>query len=223
MKQTGIFILFLLLINFYGFGQTDTNEMVRYDFYYQFKDGLYLEFSNLKNNNPVTFERIVYPPYEDFNFFDSLTSVKTISYYDNFGNIKEIEKSKIWGYSRNGRPYVFWANKFYLIPSIGSIAHFAAIVKIYHSNYYDPFYGYHYDYNYYPPRTYQTEELRQFLIDFKTGEIYPYDAKSVEKLLSKEPELHAEFIKLNKRKKNKRMLEYTRRYNEKNPLYLLKN
>jgi len=217
------FFLFLSFLAFstYGLSQSDTVETVRYDFSYEFNEGLFIDFINLKNNTPVPFERIESPTSNDIYFFDLLEEAKTVSYYDDFGNLQEIDKNKIWGYGKNGKPYINWAGKFYMIPSVGSISHFAALVKVYYSSGHDPFYSpYYYNYNYYPTRTYQSEELRQFLIDFNSGEVFPYEYKSVEKLLDKSPELQAEYSKLGKRKKSKRMFEYVKRYNELNPLYL---
>lgn len=195
--------------------------MVLYDFSFQFEEGLYLDFSSVKTNSPLPYERIVEPIKENDNFFELLNEVSIIKYYDNFGVLQEINKSDIWGYCKNGKPYIYWSDKFNLIPYIGSISLFVTTVKISYSTggAYDPFYGPYY----YSNNTYQTEELRQFIVDFESGKVYYMDYKNVELLLSKTPELQKEFSKLSKRKKNKKLINYIRIYNEQIPLYVSKN
>ncbi|MDR2011080.1 MAG: hypothetical protein LBQ22_11445 [Bacteroidales bacterium] len=222
MKYIFIILCNSILIN--AFCQKDSTNLVRYDFSFRFNDGLYLDFSGVLTNNAIPFERIVEPSSDDPSFFELLDEIKTVKYYDNFGSLKEINIINVWGYSRHGKPYVYWAGKFNLISYLGSVSHFVTTVMVqYTTGGYDPFYGSYYYNNYYPPRTYRSEELKQFFIDFETGKVFPADSKSVEVLLSKEPELQKEFSKLGKRKKNKRMFDYIRQYNELKPLYIIKS
>ena len=198
------------------------NDSLKYDFSFQFQDGIYLEYSNFKDNKPININKIISPNGNENDFFDKLNDAKIISFYDDKGIFTEINKSKIWGYSKNGRPYIYWANKFNFIPTIGSISHFVSNVSVYHTNsYYDPFYyGYGYNnYGNYQPRTYKTEELQQFLIDFETGKVVSANVKNVETIISRLPELQKEFSKLGKRQKTKKMFEYIRRYNEQMPIF----
>ena len=65
--------------------------------------------------------------------------------------------------------------------------------------------------------------MRQYVLDFETGNIYQYNMKTVETILMRDPELYDEFIQLRRRKKNKLMFFYLRKYNKRNPLYLPKN
>ena len=218
MRYVLLSILSLIFINIFG---QDTASLVKYDYSFQFKDGLYITFSDLKNNNPVPYERVIDPPSDSPDFFEMLDEAETISFNDQYGASKEIKKSALWGYSKNGKPYVYWSDKFNLIPYIGNISYFMTTVKVYYTTGgYDPFYSSYYYNNYYPVRTHQTEELRQFLIDFGTGRVLDYDSRNIEALLSKDPEIHKEYSKLGKRKKNKKNLDYIRLYNNKFPLYM---
>ena len=63
-------------------------------------------------------------------------------------------------------------------------------------------------------------ELRQYLMDFESGEVMEYDIEGVEILLMKDPELHDEYVSLSRRKKGQLKFVYIRKYNEKHPLYL---
>ena len=205
--------LILCLITFYIYAQKDT---IKYDFSFQFYDGIYLEYSNFKSNNPLSLNRIISPAGNAQDFFEKLNEAKTISFYDENGIL--VNKSKIWGYSKNGKPYIYMMDKFILIPTIGAISNFVAKVTVYHTDsYYDPFYGYNY-YNYYP-KSYKTEELQQFLIDFETGSVLPINIKNIESILLRFPELHKDYSKLGKRKKTKKMFEYIKQYNEQVPIF----
>ena len=62
-------------------------------------------------------------------------------------------------------------------------------------------------------------ELRQYLLDFETGEVMEYDMDGVEILIMKDPELHDEYVSLSRRKKGQLKFVYIRKYNEKHPLY----
>ena len=66
-------------------------------------------------------------------------------------------------------------------------------------------------------------ELKQYLLDFKTGNILEYDVKSIELLLMADPELHDEFAALNNKKQKQMKFLYLRKFNERNPLYFPKN
>jgi hypothetical protein len=68
--------------------------------------------------------------------------------------------------------------------------------------------------------SYETSEMRQFILDFNTGKVMDYDYKNLEMILMRDPELHDEFSNLRKRKKKQLKFLYIRKFNERNPLYL---
>jgi hypothetical protein len=61
--------------------------------------------------------------------------------------------------------------------------------------------------------------MKQYLLDFKTGNILDYSEESVELLLMADPVLHDEFASLSKKKQKQLKFLYIRKFNEKNPLY----
>ncbi|MDD4150422.1 MAG: hypothetical protein PHE33_10355 [Bacteroidales bacterium] len=212
------FATILILISFLcTIAQEDTSNLVKYDYSFTFKEGIYPNFNSFRNNDPIPLESLISPEYSD-NFYNILDTAKHIVYYGKFGSPLSIPGKKIWGYSKNGKPYILWADKFNLIPFLGQITHFITTVKVYYSSYNDPFYD-PYRYNSYS-RTYQSEELRQFLIDMQTGEILDYNLKNIETILKRDTDIYNEFIKLRKRQRSKQMFYYVKRYNEKNPLYV---
>ncbi len=212
-----IIILTILAVSLKG--QTDDKQFVEYFPGYRFTDGIYFSHLDLLLNKPLKPELIVSPDLNKGVWFEELEKHKSISYFDEFGNLAEVQIKDLWGYCRNGRPYIYWAGKFNLIPYIGRVSHFVATIRVvyddhYRSPFYDPYY-------YHSPRSvrYQ-DELRQYLIDFDTGTIFDFDVTSTEYILKRDESLYEDFSKLRKRRKNKMMFYYIRQYNERNPLNL---
>ena len=200
--------------------------VVKYSTEFEFKDGIFANFDQVKANNPIPPARIV-SDYDMFDrdFYDKVTSAKEIVIYDENGVKKVIETQDVWGYGRNGVLYINVGMAFHRISFVGSISHFVASVTTYNSNYYDPYYNPYYSNSYYynrhsmPQSNYANTELRQYLLDFQTGEILEYDTEAVEVLLMKDPELADEFLALRNRKKKQMKFVFIRRFNERHPLY----
>ena len=215
------FILILLLtLSFFStaFAQESAKETVRYDYSFEFKDGVYTSFFSFRNNSPVPFSRIVSPAYDD-DFFKNLLKAETISFYDENGTLNEMPRKTIWGYANNGKPNIYWLNKFNLIPYIGTISHFVSTELVTHyvggTMMYDPMYI---------PSTqsYTTEELVHYFINMNTGEITTYSSKNLLELIKDDTELYNEYSKLGKRKRSKSIMEYLQKYNRKHPIYFNK-
>lgn len=217
--------LFLLIPQVF-LAQADTSSMVRYTPEFQFNEGIFLTFDQVKNNTPIPKSRLITEvDYYDKDFFTEVLSAKYIYFYDFFGNRQQVKSSDIWGFSRNGIIYILMDDEFFRITIIGRICHFVAMVTTYDNGYYDPYYYNPYYYNpYYPygghSSSYNTNEMRQYLLDFDTGELLDYETNSLEVLLMKDPELHDEYIQLRNKKKKQLRFLYLRKFNERNPLYL---
>jgi len=236
------FIIVFLTIPFVV-AQETTEEKVKYTPDFRFKDGIYLNFEQVKANNPIPKAKILTSAdYNDRDFFNKVFASEKIYFYDEMGVRQEVKKEDIWGYARNGILYVMVQGNFNRITFFGNICHFVADITTYDNRYYSP-YGYYdpyyypysyypyyypyggYPYGYYPPyyyRPYTTSrtELRQYLIDFETGRVYEFDVESVKVLIMRDPELYEEFVKLPKKKQKELMFVYIRKFNERNPLYL---
>jgi hypothetical protein len=137
-----------------------------------------------------------------------------------------LKTEDIWGYSRNGILYINVGLSFHRISFMGSISHFVATVTTYNPNnydpyYYNPYYSNSYYYNRYsqPQSNVGNTDLRQYLLDFESGDVMEYDTESVEVLLMKDPELADEFQALRSRKQKQMKFVFIRRFNEKHPLY----
>ncbi len=217
------FILILLItLSFFGtaIAQETANETVRYDYSFEFKNGVYPSFYSFRNNSPIPFSRFVSPAY-DKDFFKNILKAETISFYDENGTLNEIPRKTIWGYASNGKPNILWAGKFNLIPYIGTISHFVTTetVTTYINNagtmMYDPMYI---------PSTqsYTSEELVHYFIDMNSGEITPYSSNSLTELIKSDSELYDEYLNLSKRKRKRSVMEYVQKFNGKHPIYFNK-
>jgi hypothetical protein len=217
MKNISIYILFFLCLT--AKAQQDSINLIEYSVGFKFKDGVYFSHNNLLNNTPLSPENIVSPELNSSLWFEEIVKHKSISYFDEFGNLTDLQVSDLWGYCRNGRPYIYWAGTFNLIPYIGRVAHFVATIRVVYDNYsqspfYDPYY-----YHRAQPARYQ-DELRQYLIDFDMGTVIDFNAENTAIILKRDSSLYQEFSKLRKRKKNKMMFYYIRQFNERNPLLM---
>jgi hypothetical protein len=216
-----IFFLLCLFLESNLFSQTDSAKYVTYTPDFEFKEGIYLNFEQVKNNMPVIKSRILISvDYNDNQFFDVLLSKPVITYYDDYGMKQDVNVKSIWGYCRNGILYVRMYDNFCRITYVGRISHFVANITTYQSAYSDPYYyNPYYYYRYWnQPRNYASTELRQFVMDFDAGKIYDYTDESIEILLMRDPELHDEYMSLRNKKKQQLKFYYIRKFNERNPL-----
>lgn len=214
----------------------EQSEMVKYTPDFRFKDGVYLNFDQVRLNNPIPKAKILTSAdYNDREFFDKVLATDKIYFYDNLGMRQEINKEDIWGFSRNGVLYIQVQNNFNRITFVGNICHFVADITTYENRYspygyYDPYYSpYRYNSYYSPYGSYYSpfgqtavarNEIKQYIIEFETGKVLEYDAENVEILLMKDPELYDEFVQLPSKKKKEQLFVYIRKFNEKNPVFI---
>lgn len=230
----------LLLQRGIVFGQQG-EEVVKYTPDFRFRDGIYLNFDMVRENDPIPKAKIVTSAdYNDREFFKKILEADKIYFYDEMGVRQEVSKNNVWGFSRNGVVYVMIQGNYNRITFIGSICHFVADITTYDAydyNYYSP-YGYYNPYYYSPysyyggyspygsyyspyrPGSTSRNEIKQYIIDSETGKVMEFTVNNVELLLMKDPELYEEFVRLPNKKKKELMFVYVRKFNEKNPLYL---
>ncbi|MBN2662952.1 MAG: hypothetical protein JXR68_04820 [Bacteroidales bacterium] len=211
-----VFVLLFSLNGLFIFAQDSTNY-VFYDKNYKFNEGLFLTFDQVITNTPVGVSNIFTTLDKTaYDFFDILLFEDEVVIIDDQGNQIVYKSEDIWGYSANNKLYINWEKRPALIPFVGSISHFMG-VHVYNDYPYvsDPFY--------YQPQPVQKTEIRQYLLDFETGEVYDFNFRNIDPLLSKDIELYSEWSNLSNRKKKKTMFVYVRKYNDRNPLMLPKN
>ena len=228
MKKLFVLLAFILCTASIIFSQDREVKLEKYVPDFKFKEGIYLNFNQVKMNSPMPATRIVSEtPHDDPDFYNKLISAKKFIYFDEFGIQQTMSVENMWGFCRNGVIFIKVGEGFSRVTVIGGICHFVANITTYNNRYNDPYYynPYYYNpYSYnrygYPPMSNTSTEMKQYLIDFETGKIMDYDEKSLEILLMKDPELHDEYIALKRKKKKQYKFLYIRKFNEKNPIYL---
>ncbi len=222
----------------------ERDTLVAYTPDFNFRDGIYLNFDQVKTNNPIPKAKLFTSvDYNDKDFFDQVLASEKIYFYDNMGIRQEIEQDEIWGFARNGVLYVRVQGAYNRITFFGSIIHFVADVTTtspgnYPYNYYDPYYSpyrsYYSPYYYSPYRSYYDPygygypynrnttrtDLEMYMIDFETGKVYEYDLQNLEALLMRDAELYEEFVSMRNKNQKKMMFVYLRKFNERNPAML---
>jgi len=241
-ERIAALLLLLFSLSIASASGQDTIKPVKYTPDFRFNDGIYLNFDEVKTNNPIPKAKLLTSAdYNDRDFYNKVFSADKIYFYDELGVRQEVAKDAIWGYSRNGVIYVMIQGNFNRITFVGNICHFVADITTYDSrnnyNYYSP-YGY-YDPYYYSPYNYyggyspygsyyspygQTQtsrnELKQYIIDFESGKVLEFNVDNVKLLIMKDPSVYDEYVQLPKKKQKELMFVFVRKFNEKNPLYL---
>jgi hypothetical protein len=218
-----IFLFALFSLSLTQAQTADSIKKVPYTTDFRFKDGIFLNFEQVKLNRPVLKSRIIASiDYNDNQFFDKILVNDEIAFYDDLGMKQSVKPRSLWGYAKNGDLYIRMYDNFNRITYIGSICHFVATLIVSYQSYYDPYYYNPYYYYRYGdrPMNYTRSELRQFIIDFESGKIMDYEESNVGIVLMKDPELYDEYEGLRKRKKKQMKFFYMRKFNERNPLML---
>ncbi|MBI3502352.1 MAG: hypothetical protein HY063_11215 [Bacteroidetes bacterium] len=191
-------------------------KKVQYTKDFDFKNGIYLSFSDFKNNNPVLASKIISAYNKsDRDFFEKVLSKNSFSILDSSGKEQQYKTHDIWGFCQNGTVYINYGADYSRVTIIGSISHFVASVQRQIGGMYDPFY--YNDPFYNPTRFVYVSE--QFILDYETGKISEFNMQNMELLLSRDEELFKEFSALKKKQKRDSIFLYLRKYNEKHPIY----
>jgi len=232
-----VFYLIITLASLISAKSQDQDGKIKYTSEFKFKDGIYLNFDQVKTNNPIPKAKLLTSAdYNDRDFFKKVFESGKIYFYDEMGVRQEMDKSNIWGFARNGVLYVLIQDNFNRITFFGSICHFVADVTTYDTRYnnYSP-YGYYDPYSpygmgsyspygsYYSPYSQQSmprNELKQYIIEFETGKVMEFSVENVQILLMKDPTVYDEYVQLSRKKKKELMFVYIRKFNEKNPIFL---
>lgn len=122
-----LFLAYLLFV-------LSADAQVAYSRDFQFKEGLYLNFQQFRNNDPVAKSQIISElDKTDLSFFDRIAAKKNtpINYIDSSGIKQTKSISDLWGYSKNNAIFINYDGSFYRIGVIGSLCHFVANVTSY--------------------------------------------------------------------------------------------
>jgi hypothetical protein len=177
------------------------------------KEGIYKSFSDFRNNTPIpkgsitNTTRGINAP----DFYVQLFNKNTVTYKDSSGAEQKLELKDIWGYCQEQSIFI-GSREAVRLPVIGSISHFTRVETVYGPDMSGGVAGPVYT----PPR----QEINQYMLDMKTGNILLFSLGNFETMLENyDADLFKEFSALKKRKKKDMKFVYLRKYNEKHPLY----
>lgn len=190
--------------------------MVEFDPDFRFHDGIYLDFQDFKANNPIPITHIISA--HDIrlpDFMELVTDEDVVTYFDMLGEQRSAATKDIWGYAHNGKAFISYGDGFFRMPMMGTITHFTAAVTTYRMMS-DPMMM---NPGMMPYREVPVQELRQFVLDMRSGKVLPFSEDNVLTLMNSEPELVDAFLAQRKKQRQQSLMLYIRRYNERYRLY----
>ncbi|MGE3824929.1 MAG: hypothetical protein AB7G44_11980 [Bacteroidia bacterium] len=212
MKSPCLLLLFII-----PFLQASAQEVMQYAPGFEFREGVYLNFEQFKNNNPIPKNSIISKlDKSDTEFLPSILDEKTFSYKDVNDTVQTLSTENVWGFSRNGTVFVRVENDHNRIAVLGSISHFVATITVYYNGMNSPFMNPYYGPGSMPTTT---QEMRQMILDYKTGRTMDFTQENMENILQRDQRLFEEFNALKKSQKKDMLFLYLRKYNEKHPLF----
>jgi hypothetical protein len=195
---------------------------------YGFKEGIYITASQFEQNAPISKAALISNvPTSRVDFIGEVMKQKDIVYIDSTtGKEQRIAVSNVWGYCQNKIVYVYSNKKFVRMNTIGTLCQYTGSITNVINNYNPMYSGYpgmgfpggYPGYGGGGTTTY--EELKQFIFDTKSNQVFDFTPESLEALIMDDEALFKEFMELKHRKKSEMMFIYLRRYNEKHPLML---
>lgn len=209
-------IISFFILAFEVFPQADS---VAFSKDFVLNEGLYLNYSDLRHNWPISKERIITDINKDqLEFYSKLIESDKIEYIERNNEKTTTMAEKVWGFCQNNVIYINSNKSFFRITVFGAISFFLASVPVtYYSSGYNTFING-------PVGTTTTaKEIREYLMDFYTGTRVEFSLESLESMLKPDPEIYNEFMALPRKKKRELASRYIRKYNEKHPVYFPKN
>jgi len=175
-------------------------------------DGIYLRFSDFKNNTPTV-------PLEELRDAQGLhvTDVRQargkLHWQPDTGAQRTVDLQRIWGFCQNDVVYIAGGNGFFRIGLMGSLAHMVVEQTYRDWNPYMSGYGQ-------PYGSITRTVLVQQLLDMETGNYLPFNASGMDQALQHDSVLLEEFRALPKRKRNsdEALFRFMRLFNDRHPL-----
>ncbi len=196
------------LISASAAAQIDSSKWIKYNGEFEFTDGIYLSYNEFVLNNPSIKEFYIKKPTP---LSDPLNIELEYKCPDTVKCPGNSAVTDCWGYAYKGNVYI--AHSYYAyyfkVQVIGALCHFTGLtgVGIQPPLNNDVISGFGADNDY-----------KQFMINFKTGEISVFNYKNFTAFLEvNDNELFQELSL--KKKKKKLIFQYLLKYNEKHPIY----
>jgi hypothetical protein len=211
--------LFFGLCFYLCLSQIKAQDSVAFTKDFRLYEGLYLNYHDFRYNWPIPKEKIITKiNKEQLDFYSKLILDEFVEYTERDGSITKVKSEAVWGYCQNNIIFINQDKNFFRIPVFGAISNFIGTVEVVnYSPGFDPFMNAPINSN-----AQKTREIRQYLFDFYSGEMAPFNIENLEMYLKRDDAVYKEFMTLNKKKKKEFATKYIRMYNEKHLVYFPK-
>ena len=210
MRNAFLLIIFVNLLAARFYGQADSTQMPA-----KLADGVYLSYADFRFNRAVNKDDLRSTlPKDHLDYISKVLDAEMFS-YSSGAEVVTLPTEKVWGYVQNNTLYLNYKSEFYRVPVFGTISYFVAKVMMVTPGYYDPRFGY-------PVGNTRTQEVREFLFDYYSGQIREFSMDLAEDLLKRDAKLYEEYAQLGRRKQKEQVYRYIRRFNELHPVYFLR-
>ncbi len=206
--KTRPLLLLILIYSVSCFAQKKNSEKIAKQVASEIKDGVYFSFESLKENQPDLLPENLFKSYYDSTFSLWQWSNTTNLYYIDKNNQKQsLSRDSVWGFSEDGTPYICLNGRFHKIQTVGSISLFNESYPMIR----DPLS---------PVMTDAKATSVDRILDFENGTIGNYSLEYFSTILSRDPNLYAEFNAIKKEKtKKKKAYSYLEKYNSRHPMF----
>jgi hypothetical protein len=177
----------------------------------ELNDGLYLSVEDLLYNDPVPPTYLINQlDIRENNYLDNVVGLDSIRYYNREEMEAKIANHDLWGYCKNGIPYLNFDDQFARVQVVGSICHFTSIIEV--VNFVpDPFdrMG--------MSTPVVSKEIVENMIDLASGKAERFTDDAFLNVLQRDGQLYREFLGLKPKEQKQKKFRFLTRYNERNP------
>lgn len=199
---------------------SQAQDSVAYNKDFRLYEGLYLHYQDFRYNWPISNDKIITKlDKNQLDFYSKLIEEEFVKYIERDGSMSTIKSENVWGYCQNNIIYINLDKNFYRIPVFGAISNFIGTAEVVsYSPGYDPFMNAPVN-----STANKTREIRQYLFDFYSGDILPFNIDNLANLLKQDEFIYREYMLLNKKKRKEFATKYIRMFNEKHLVHFPKN
>ncbi|TXC78911.1 hypothetical protein [Luteibaculum oceani] len=214
MRYLAIIGLILYVLSCGAQSSVAKDSIYSNDLDFKLKDGVYLLWEDFILNKPsLKFEQLTTKEGKQISEFRPLERIYFVKTGD---STLKLNPAEIFGFTENGTFYIQFEHEgssyFGRTVNPGALWQFAAMVISYQRTLsYNPYFPGDY-------RTIPSKDLKQIILNYKTGEVYPANSKVLIPILAKDPKIASLLDKTPKRKRKKRLFYFLRKYNENNPV-----
>ncbi len=197
-------------------------DSMQYTKDFVWREGIYLSYKDFRNNNPIPKLYIDEEgKREEIDFIGKIIEKQAYIHYTMEGVSFKVSTDSLWGFSENNGVFINHEKRYFRLPNLGNISQFIAMVDVYRvSNGYSQF-GYDYGMTA-TNMPVKGKELRQFILDFYTGDVLSFSYKQLEELLKRDEVIYKEYMKIKRSKRRKMIGSFVRKYNTAHPIYFLR-